>query len=323
MNRLINGRLAQVFALLIILSGCCPNHYRLYDVPPPLPECHVPVKPRVALVLGGGGAKGIAHIGVLEELKQANIPIDLVVGCSAGSIVGALYCDTPDPDRILSILGHMRTRTTLDINIWTARYGLSQGHTLQRVLKRNLHARCFENLQIPLLIVATDLNSGELVVIGGGPIAPAVQASCSLPFVFVPVELHGRILVDGGVVDPVPARVARELGADYIIAVDLGGLLPKTFPSNLFGVAKRSAEITLLWQSETCLGKADIVLRPELEGIGTFDDNCTDILYEAGRVAARNALPEILKKIAELPPREDPCQVIATDFKPFPPTTWE
>lgn len=313
--------LVAIASLMMLTGCCCPNHYRIEEAPPSLPSCRVPVKPRVVLVLGGGGAKGLAHLGVLHEFQKACIPIDLIIGCSAGSLVGALYCDHPNPEYVMSVLEPMRTRKMLDINIWTARFGLSQGHSLQRVLKHNLSVKNFEDLKIPLLVVATDLCSGELVVIGGGPIAPAVQASCSLPFVFVPVELHGRVLVDGGVVDPIPARVARQLDAEFIIAVDLSSLLPKTFPTNLFGVAKRSAEITLLWQSETCLNTADIVLRPEVGHIGTFDDNCNRIIYEAGRAAARQAIPEILEKIAALRPKCELDQLTTVELKPLPPKT--
>ena len=281
---------------LILLSGCfSPQKFQPCENPPPLPSCHVPERIRLALVLGGGGAKGIAHIGVLEEFEKACIPIDLIIGCSAGSMVGALYADHPNAEYVYSIIKPMRKKHLLDINLWTARYGLSQGHNLRYHLERCLSVRHFQDLKIPFMLVATDLFSGELVTIGGGEIVPAVQASCSIPFVFVPVQLHGRILVDGGVIDPVPVRVARDLNADIVVAVDLRGLLEPTFPTNLFGVAKRSAEITLLWQSEGCIQDADVVIRPALQDISCFDDSSHEVIYEAGRRAAREAIPHILE----------------------------
>lgn len=287
----------------MLLSGCsCPNRYSPREDPPSLPVCLLPkTQPRIALVLGGGGAKGLAHVGVLEEFEKAGIPIDMIIGCSAGSIVGALYADCLDANYLRLILEPMKTNSLLDINIFKARYGLSQGTSLRKFLYEHLSVRYFDELKIPFIAVATDLYSGELVPIGGGPIVSAVVASSSIPLVFVPVEIHGRILVDGGVIDPVPVRIARNLGADFIVAVDLRGLLEDTFPVNLFGVAKRSAEITLLWQSESCLINADVVIKPHLDGIGMFDDKYRRTIYEAGRCAALEAIPVIKSYLESLP----------------------
>lgn len=290
-----------LFAFLItFLVGCgCPQHYDPCCAPPPLPYCPVVPQPvRLALVLGGGGSKGLAHVGVLEELEQANIPIDLVIGCSAGSIIGSIYCDNPCTENLKATFLKLNTNRLVDFDIWNARYGLCQGRSLRRFLDCNLTANYFEELKVPFFLVATDLFSSELVVIGGGPIVPAVEASCSIPFVFVPVNLHGRAFVDGGVIDPVPVRVAKHFDAEVIVAVDLRGLLPLTFPTNLFAVASRSAEITLLWQSEECVKHADVIIRPNLEGIGTFCDDQNERIYQAGKIAARRAIPEILDCLA-------------------------
>lgn len=280
--------------LLLFAVGCSPT-YRLIPVedPPPLPSCQMPEEIQVGLVLGGGGAKGLAHVGVLEEFEKAGIPINLIVGCSAGSIVGSLYADYPDAKYVQSILGPMNTNSLLDINIFKAQFGLCQSISLRRMLQSTLNVSCFDELNIPLVIVATDLKTGELIPFAGGPIIPAVRASCAIPLVFAPVRLHGRVCVDGGVADPVPAKVARYFGAKYVIAVDLGGLLPPTSPRNLFSVAARSAEITLLWQSETCVRHADVVIRPALEGVGTFEDEMNEYIMEAGRKAAREMIPKI------------------------------
>jgi len=171
----------------------------------------VPQPVRLALVLGGGGAKGLAHVGVLEELEKANIPIDLVVGCSAGSIIGALYCDCPCTDHLKDTLLTLKTSLLVDIDFWNARFGLCQGRSLRKFLRNNLDATTFEELKLPFFLVATDLYSSELIIMGGGPLVPAIEASCSIPFVFVPVSLHGRAFVDGGMIDPVPVRVAKHL----------------------------------------------------------------------------------------------------------------
>jgi NTE family protein len=253
----------------------------------------------VAIVLGGGGFKGISHVGVLKELEDANIPIDLIVGCSAGSVVGALYADHPDASYVKEILAPLKAWDILDINIFRCRYGLVRGASLVRFLNRHLAAHCFEDLQIPLCIVATDLIEGTLVSLSSGSIASAVHASSAVPFLFSPVYLHQRWLVDGGVIDPVPVRVAKEHGATIVIAVDLSSLLPKTCPCNLFGVATRSAEIALLLQSEHSVEGAEIVIRPALRSGGIFDDRNQEKAYEAGREAARDALPQIMDLLLE------------------------
>lgn len=301
---------------LAFLSSCfCPQNYYPCDTPPPLPDCGVVPQPvRLALVLGGGGAKGLAHVGVLEELESAGIPIDLIIGCSAGSIVGALYADYPSTEHLREVLLTLKTDVLIDLSLWNARYGLCQGRSLRRFLDKNLDADTFEQLKIPFFLVATDLYSSELVPIGGGPIVPAIEASSAIPFVFVPVPLHGRILVDGGVIDPVPVCLAKHFNAEIIVAVDLRGLLPKRFPTNLFGVASRSAEISLLWQSERCIRDADVVIRPELMGIGTFAENENEQIYQAGKIAGRNAIPEIKACLARMALQKQeitslPCQL--------------
>ncbi len=286
---------------LLLLSSCSTLQvYTPSDNPPKLPDgpaIHQPL--RLALVLGGGGARGIAHVGVLEVFQENDIPIDLIIGCSAGSIVGALYADNPNTDNLKNVFLNLKTSYLTDFDLWHAKYGLCQGKSLRRFLCQHLSAQNFDELQIPLYIVATDLYSSELVPIGGGPIVPAVEASAAIPFFFIPVWLHGRALVDGSVIDPVPVRVAKQFDADTIVAVDLRGLLPNQFPTNLFGVAERSADITLLWQSETCVKDAHVIIRPELDDdIGCFAKEAYyETIYLAGRKAALKMLPEIKKRL--------------------------
>lgn len=279
---------------LVLLSACsCPHHYLANDDPPSLPAIQVPHRVKVALVLGSGGVRGMAHVGVLEELEKAGIHFDLIVGCSAGSFVGALYADCPNAAQIKHAVGNLRKSTLLDFNFWEARFGLSQGTALKRTLSCHLEARTFDELKIPLVVVATDLNSGELVPLASGDLIKSVKASCAIPLIFVPVEIDGRTFVDGGCINPVPICVARDLGAEIVIAVDLRELLPPTFPTNLIGVAKRSTEIAFLWQNETCCRNVDVLIRPKLCDVGTFDDSQLSQLYEAGRVAALEAIPKI------------------------------
>ena len=302
--------LTRTFKILLLLvsclTSCCPHKYIPCEDPPPPPSFCLPERIRVALVLGSGGVRGTAHLGVLEELEAAGIPIDLIVGCSAGSIVGALYAERPCCDDIRSAVWGIRTNNMLDIDLWNCRFGLSQGKSMHWVIDEYLDAETFDELQIPLVVVASDLHSGELVPMGSGDLVKAVQASCSIPFVFVPCEHMGRILVDGGTVNPVPAKVARDLGAEIIIAVDLCELLEKTFPTNLFTVMTRSAEIAFMWQNESCCREADVVIRPKTCGVGAFNDKMKWDLYEAGREATRNKMEEIQELISTLP--EETCR---------------
>lgn len=293
------SRQALIFLTVLLLLSSCETKFDLPEDPPPIPECSPPSCVRLAIVLGGGGAKGWSHAGVLAEFERAGIPIDAIVGCSAGSIVGALYADCPNACYVKRLLVPLKTWDILDINIWYGRYGLVQGGGLRRFLKRNLSCRYFEDLKIPLYVVATDLIAGKLVCMSSGSIIPAVHASASVPFVFSPVYLYKRWLVDGGVADPVPVQTAKKTGAAVVVAVDLSGLLPRTCPTNLFGIATRSAEIKFLLQSESCVDGADVVIRPELGDMGLFDDKNPQRVFEAGSKAAREAIPKIIELLSE------------------------
>lgn len=285
---------------ILLLGGCTHTcQYKPLDEPPPLPTCFIPQNVRLALVLGGGGARGLAHLGVLEEFENAGIPIDVIVGCSAGSLVGSLYCDCPDAKYVRKVLEPLKSSRFIDIHILRAWFGLglSQGCAMTRILDQCLKANYFHELKIPLLTVSTDLYTGELITFGGGELVPAVQASCAIPLVFAPVKHHGRILVDGGCIDPVPVRVARMVDPEIIVVVDLRCLLDKSFPNNILGVAQRSADITLLWQCETCLHGADFIIRPKLDNFGTFDDCSHQQIYDAGREAALEVIPAIIERL--------------------------
>lgn len=303
----------KTLLLLLALVSCCPYHYKPNDCPDPLPPFCVPKRIKVALVLGSGGIRGMAHVGVLEELEAEGIQIDLIVGCSAGSIVGALYADNPCLQEIKDAVWLVRSRSLLEIDIWRCRFGLSQDLCMRKVLQQYLKSTSFDTLKIPLVVVTTDLHTGELIPIGAGDLIRAVQASCSIPFVFVPCEILGRVCVDGGVINAVPVKVAKDLGAEIVIAVDLCELLPQTFPTNLFQIATRSAEIAYMWQNEACTKIADIIIRPKTCQVGIFNDKMKTQIYEAGKKAARDQIPRIKKLIAEAAPDDtDPKWHVVT-----------
>lgn len=265
--------------------GCLPE-----EIPPFTPKAE---KMRLVLVLGGGGARGMAHVGVLEELERAQIPIDLIVGCSAGAIVGALYANHPRAEHIKNILSPLRRSDLMELDLFTYCHGLGHGNKLKRFLLCHLEHIPFEELKIPLVIVATDLSTGELVAFNEGPVAPAVHASSAFPFFFSPLFLYNRIFIDGGTVNPIPVDVARLHNADVIIGVDLSELLPDTLPTNMFGVLKRAIEIQFYRQSEACTDGADLIIRPEVSDVGVFSEGFNKLTYDAGREAARAAIPYI------------------------------
>lgn len=285
--------LSTIFVLLIICGCSAPRYPQYYYPPEPLPPGCIPEKIRVALVLGSGGARGAAHIGVLEELIAADIPIDVIVGCSAGSVVGALYSDTLDIEYVKSALLSCGCSKFVDFSIFSTEPGLAKGEALKEYLNETLDARYFHELNIPLFVTATDLTTGEVIPICGGELLPAIYASSCIPLVFPPIALHGRLLVDGGVADPIPVRVAKSLNPDLIIAVPLYGTLEPKYPKNMFEIAERSSEIMLYWQNHCCLPGADVVITPDVCRVRMFDDSENIRSYWEGRHAARKAIPLI------------------------------
>jgi NTE family protein len=289
--------------LLIINTSCHQKFQSYYYEIGCLPENMPPFSPkqehkRVALVLGGGGARGMAHVGVLEEFQKAKIPIDLIVGCSAGSIVGALYANHPNAQDVKSVLDPLRRGDLMEIDLFTHCHALGHGNKLKLFLLKYLGHTTFAELKIPLVVVATDLYTGELVPLGEGPVAPAVHASSAFPFFFSPVYLYKRLYIDGGTVNPIPVEVARLYDVDIVVAVDLSELLPEALPSNLFGVLKRAIEIQFFKHSEVCVSSADIIIRPEVCQVGIFDEGYNQLSYEAGREAAREAIPYIMQMLS-------------------------
>lgn len=253
---------------------------------------------RVALVLGGGGSRALAQLGVIRELEEAGIRPDLIVGCSAGAIVGAFYADDPALANAESNLLAIK-RSDLMRPSLAFRYGYSGGEPLETFLKRHLRASTFSLLEIPLIVVATDLALGETVELFEGDVTSAVTASCAFPGYFKPRILQGRTLVDGGVTDPIPVDIAKKYGAKVVIAIDVGEKLSSGQPSHLFGVLARGAEIIYNKLIERSLYGADVVIKMEFDNVWMFDDAFNNYLYESGRAKAKEMLPEILETISQ------------------------
>lgn len=252
----------------------------------------------VAVALGGGGARGFAEIGVLRVLEQERIPIDLVVGTSVGALVGALYADS---GKVLDAEFHAVALTPEDVFDYGALSvfagGLIRGDKLGRFIEKHLKNRNIEDMAVRFAVVAVDLQAAKTVVFEEGPAARAVRASAAIPGMFVPVVIDGTAYVDGAVIDPVPARVARELGADVVIAVAIPPERRPVDPTNMIEIIHRSVMIMADEIGEARAQEADVVIRPEVGAIAFDDFSKKKELIEAGEAAAREAMPAILEAL--------------------------
>jgi NTE family protein len=253
-----------------------------------------PRTPSIGLALGGGFARGIAHIGVLKVLEEENIPVRVVTGTSVGALIGAAYCSGLSIGE-LEDLAH-KVRFTSFARWTLSRYGFASNDRMVSFLTRTLKAKTFEELKIPLGVTATDFNTGEGVVFHSGSIIDPVRASCAYPGMFLPVEIRGRYLVDGMLSHPVPTRPLREMGADRVLAVHLKGTWSNGGPPrHLFDVIGQSFAIAQ--DAMACLWReaADLVIEPNVAGFGYDDFQRADALIRVGEAAMRNALPEVRK----------------------------
>ncbi len=247
--------------------------------------------PRIGLALGGGAARGFAHIGVLQVLEERGIRPDLVVGTSAGSVVATLYAAGHTPTE----LGRMAmTLNESQITDWVfPGRSVLKGEALARFVRDLVDNRPIESMKVPLGIVAADLQSGEPILFRRGDPGMAVRASSAVPAIFEPVRIGGREYIDGGAVSPVPVRFARQMGAEVVIAVDISAI-PEGQPT------RRATDILL--QTFSIMGKslgqyetreADVVIRPKLAGVGSAEFAARRLSILAGREATLEVLPAI------------------------------
>lgn len=293
-----------LFINTVLNTGC--SQIPLYPRLPANPPESLPIKNiDVALVLSGGGARGVAHAGVLEVLEHEGIPINLIVGCSAGSMVGAFYADKPDSIALRDHLLKIKKQELLDPclshglqMLWGIK-GFMRGHALKRYLSKRLDARDFSELKIPLSVVTTDVNAARTYVIDSGPLIPAIHASSALPLAFEPLQMYGKTLVDGGVISPLPVEIAKKYHPKLIIAVYIGNR-PEEYPvTTNFELLYRSIHISYYtlacWQAH----QADILIHPDVDSFGFFDDKNNMDLYLAGKIAALKALPDIRRALKQ------------------------
>jgi len=282
--------------VLALLSSCSPLQL---DPGAQTPiEAFKPTQPiRVALVLGGGGARGLAHLGAIQELEAAGIRPDLIIGCSAGAMAGAIYADQPTLEGVPEAMLTLKKADLLDYTYFRPLFGLIEGESLQKYMQKTLKAKTFADLKIPLIVVATDLISGEVIELCHGDIGPAVRASCAFPGYFKPMLLHGRYLVDGGAACPIPVSIAKKYGAQVVIAIDLSEKLSKAGPRHLFGVTKRSLEIAYKKFVEQSLQQADVAVSMHFDEVGIFVDHMNEMFFQHGRETMQKHIAEIRDKV--------------------------
>ena len=282
------------FIIFVFIFHSCTDQFMVIEKPEKMPATKVSAKkPRVALALGGGAFHGPAHVGVIKALEENNIPIDFIAGSSAGSLVGAMYADQPNADSLMRFV-NTKAKQIFDFSLFRSKEGFISGKKLQQYIEKNCHARNIEDLIIPYAAITTDLISGNSVALTSGPIAPSVNASCAIPFVFEPVKMYGKIFVDGGVLNNVPADICRETGAVIVIAVDIMVLGDTTQElDNMLKVLMRSLVIASGQIKADKIAKADILIIPNLKGIPYMSGARNKDAYDSGYVAAMRLMPRI------------------------------
>jgi NTE family protein len=301
-----SAALAIAALLVAALTACQTAPVAPPALPPtspvPIPPAEVtvakpaPRPPRIGLALGGGAARGFAHIGVIQVLEENGIRPDLVVGTSAGSLVAALYASGKN-GVLLGQLAQTMDESTITDWSFPGR-ALIRGDALARYVREETGNRAIEKMPLPLGIVATDLDSGQPILFQMGDTGLAVRASSAVPAVFQPVRIGTREYVDGGLVSPVPVRFAKQMGAEVVVAVDISAA-PEGNPTG--------DPMRMLLQTFAIMGRsinsfelreADVVLRPKLPGVGSADFTARKRSIQAGRDAALAMLPQLKAAIA-------------------------
>jgi len=246
---------------------------------------------KIGLALGGGAVLGAAHIGVLKAMDELNIPVHFISGTSIGAFISAFYGFGKSWEEIESLTKDLNWLDLTGLSI--PKLGLLSNKKLGDVIKKSLGDVNIEDAQIPVAMVATDITSGEKVVFFKGDVETAVMASSCIPGIFIPVEIDGRLLVDGGIVENVPVSPLKEMGADFIISVDLNAEHPYRKPENIVEVMLRSFDFTLKAATELQTEKVDIQIKPDLSEFNMMDISQADELIGAGYDEAKEALKKI------------------------------
>jgi NTE family protein len=283
-----------VAGLALSLLAACTAPVKPTPAPPAAPKA----APKIALVLGGGAARGFAHIGAIKALEAQGIVPDIIVGTSAGAVVGALYAAGNGGFELQKLAIQMEEGQISDWSLPDR--GVIRGEALQNFINHAIGQRALEKLPRLFAAVATDLQSGEAMVFRTGNTGMAVRASSSVPGIFQPVKINGREYVDGGLVSPLPVRAARDMGADFVIAVDIS--YKPQYGSTYSTIDVLLQTFAIMGQSigRYELRDADVVIRPQMSGIRATDFQDRHLAVLEGEKAVAAVLPEIKEKLAKL-----------------------
>jgi len=253
--------------------------------------------PQIGLALGGGFARGISHVGVLRVLERENIPLHCITGVSAGAIVAAAYASGATTDEIAAVGGAMRFG---DVARWSlSKLGFAGSDRMVQFMARLLKHMRFEDMRIPLGVIATDLRAGKPVSFrDSGEVTPAIRASCSYPGLYRPFVIDGRTYVDGAITVEVPVRLARQMGATHVIAVCIPNRDEAFEPQNMFQVVSRSFQILMSFNEEGWRRESDVVVMPDVGAIPWDGFDNAMAMIAAGERAAEQALPRIRQWLA-------------------------
>lgn len=255
-----------------------------------------PAIPSIGLALGGGFARGIAHIGVLRVLEEAQVPIHCIAGVSAGAMVAAAYASGTSLDELTAFAKLMKFK---NIARWTvSRLGFLTNERMTSFLKRLLKVHTFEQMRVPLAVAATHINDGEPVVFRNGDVIPPIRASCAYPGMFLPIRYRDHYLVDGAIAMEVPAAPMREMGANRVISVFLPTQVPVVDPRNMFEVVNRCFQVMHARTETEWRQHSDLVIAPQVCGMSWDCFQSSEQLIQAGEQAAQAALPQIRSWLA-------------------------
>ncbi len=293
-------------AAALLVAGCGGLGKRSVPDPVPAPATPVPPEPppmrppRVGLALGGGAARGFAHIGVIQVLEREGLRPDMVAGTSAGSLVAVLHASGMNGAELEQAALEMEEVTITDWTLPIFNRGLLRGEALARFVNRKVNNRLLQDMAMPVGVLATDLASGRGVLFQRGDAGTAVRASSSVPGVFTPVSIQGRDYVDGGLVAPVPVDQVRGMGAELVLAVDISSAPEDASGNDALRVLLRT--FTIMGQSinRLALERADVVVRPALAGVGSADFAARRRAIAAGREAMNQALPALRSQLQAL-----------------------
>src|SRR5579859_6248828 len=272
-------------------------------------------RPRIGIALGGGFARGMSHIGVLKVFEQEGIPIDYIAGTSVGAVIGAAYCSGLSAKEMEEIAMLVRFK---DFARWTiSRFGLCSNDRMTGFLEKLLKVRSFENLRVPLAVAATNFTTGEGVVFKSGSLIDAVRASCAYPGMFLPVNLDGKLYVDGLLGYPVPAKPLREMGADRVISVHLAAhWVTGKGPRHIFDVIGQCFSIAQERMSAFWKQYTDLMIEPDIASFGYDEFQRSPEMIAIGEAATRKILPQVRAWLEGTEPELAPAELQAQSTAP-------